>query len=117
METKDQNVMEVEPRVNSPKKFKTILEVLEDERFERFLSESMNKAFNPPPPPPGKIYKHKPWERLKRFHIDSPAAILREYSLILSRKSMENMQMRTFIQAIVQNAVSATIISYNLQDN
>jgi len=93
-------------------RFASILDVMQDEQFEKYLNDAVEKALNPPPAPKGLRYKEEPWERLKRFKIDTPAAILREHGLIMANRSMEKAEMKNFITSIVQGAVTATIMHY-----
>lgn len=90
----------------------SVLDVMKDDQFEKYLGQALTTALNPPASPKGLKYKEEPWERLKRFHIDTPAAILREHGLIMANRSMERQEMKAFITSIVQGAVTATIMHY-----
>jgi|GEM_PF-3572236 len=95
------------------KVFKTIAEIIADEKFSEYLIPTIKKAMNPKEPPKGMKYRSEPWKRMKAFGIDQPDKLMREFYLIEQFKSVESSNVRSYILNIVRDALQQVLVYYN----
>lgn len=99
-------------QIVSKKEFKTLSEVIQDERFEGFLKASLGKLKNRKNPPAGKRYKRGPINTLREKGLFNTESFVKEFETVLLKKSNLPSSARSLMSEIMSNAVQSTIHSY-----